>query len=68
MLAIAGAILIHAACVLMASALMKGDDTVTIYALTRILLFVGAGLMTADIQFRIREFVKKARAERKTEE
>ncbi|MBM4067416.1 MAG: hypothetical protein FJ271_00520 [Planctomycetes bacterium] len=68
MLAITGAILLHAACVLMAGALVKGDDTLTIYALTRILLGVGAGLMTVDIQFRIREFVKKARAERKAQE
>jgi hypothetical protein len=63
MLAIAGAVLIHAACVLMASVLIaKGEDTVTIYALTRILLFVGAGLMAVDIQGRIREFIKKAKA------
>jgi hypothetical protein len=68
MLAVAGAILIHAACVLMAGVLVKGDDTLTIYALTRILLSAGAGLMTVDIQFRIREFVKKARTERKAQE
>ena len=68
MLMIAGAILIHAACVLMAAVLIaKGEDTVTIYALTRILLAVGAGMIAVDIQNRAREFIKNAKAQRKSE-
>ena len=68
MLMIAGAILIHAACVLMAGVLIaKGEDTVTIYALTRILLAVGAGMIGVDIQNRVREFIKNAKAQRKSE-
>lgn len=63
MLAIAGAILINAGCVLMAS----GQDTTAIYVLQRILLMAGGGLMGVDIQFRIGEFVKKARADRKAQ-
>ncbi len=67
--AIAGAVLINAACVLMASVLIaKGEDTVSIYVLTRILLFVGAGLMVWDIPGRIGDSVKKAKSDSKPKE
>jgi hypothetical protein len=59
MLAIAGAVLINAACVLIAS----GRDTTDVYALSRVLIAVGAGLMGADFVGRFREFVKRSRRE-----
>ena len=59
MLGIAGAVLINAACVLMAS----GRDTTDVYALSRILLAVGAGLLGADLVGRFHEFVKRSRRE-----
>ncbi len=62
MLAIAGAILINAACILIAS----GTDTTDVYALSRILIAVGTGLMCADFVMRFREFVKRSKAKHKT--
>ena len=58
MLAIAGAILINAACVLMASS----KDTFDIYALQRIFVMVGVGLVVGDLANRVRESFKKAKA------
>lgn len=52
MVAIAGAILIHASCVLMAG----GKDNFDTYALQRILAVVGTGLMATDFTTRFREF------------
>jgi hypothetical protein len=56
MFAIAGAILIHAACVLMAS----GKDTFDIYGLQRILVMVGFLLVVSEATIRVREFFRKA--------
>ena len=53
MLAIAGAILIHAACVLMAS----GKAT---FETDRILMVVGFFLVVSDLTIRVREFFRKA--------
>ena len=52
MLLIAGAILINAACALIAS----GEDTFDKYALSRILIAIGAGLMAMDLVLRLRKF------------
>lgn len=57
MLAIAGAVLINAACVFMAS----GKDTFDIYAGQRILMMVGAGLVAADLTIRLRDLIRKAK-------
>ena len=60
MLAIAGAVLINAACILIASG---GDTTEDVYALTRILITVGTGLMCMDFTVRLHEFAKRSKAE-----
>ena len=60
MLAIAGAVLINAACVLIAS---RRDDTTDMYALSRILIAIGAYLMGTDFVVRFRDFVKRSKAE-----
>jgi hypothetical protein len=62
MLAIAGAILIHAACILMATTKESAD----IYPMRLFLIFVGAGLIGADLANRILEFRKKARESART--
>ena len=61
MVLIAGAVLINGACILMAS----DRDTVDVYALQRILIAFGTGLMVIDIHGRLREYLKKVRAENK---
>jgi hypothetical protein len=58
MLAIAGAILMHAACVLLAS----GKDTIDIYLSERLLMAMGSMLIASDLTIRVREFLKKAKA------
>lgn len=57
MLAIAGAVLINAACVLMASQ----NDTFDIYAGQRILMLVGVSLLSIDLTNRWRDWFKKAK-------
>lgn len=59
MLAIAGAILINAACILITS----GGDTTDVYALSRILIAIGALLMGLDFVVRFRDFAKRSKAE-----
>jgi hypothetical protein len=56
MLTIAGAILIHAACVIMVS--QKDTD---LYLMRMLVLVVGAGLMGVDIGNRLLEYFKKRR-------
>jgi hypothetical protein len=62
MLAIAGAILIHAACILMATTKESAD----IYPMRLFLIVVGAGLIGADVASRVLEFSKKAREAART--
>lgn len=59
MLSIAGAVLINAACVLMAS----GRDTFDVYAMQRLLLAAGGGLVALDLTNRFREYFRKAKAQ-----
>jgi hypothetical protein len=56
MLAIAGAILIHAACILMATTKESPD----IYPMRLFLIVVGSGLIGVDLANRILEFRKKS--------
>jgi hypothetical protein len=60
MLAIAGAILIHAACILMASR----QDGADIYTMRVFLIVVGSSLIGADLANRFLEFRKKLRESR----
>ena len=57
MLAIAGAILIHGACILMAS----GRDGADIYTMRVLLIVVGSSVISADLTNRFLEFRKKLR-------
>jgi hypothetical protein len=57
MLAIAGAILIHAACILMATTKESAD----IYPMRLFLIVVGAGLIGADVGNRFLEFRMRLR-------
>jgi hypothetical protein len=58
MLAIAGAVLINAGCVLMAS----GRDTADFYIGQRLFVIVGSGLLASDLFLRVQGAVRKARA------
>ena len=62
MIAIAGAILIHAACILMATTKESAD----IYPMRLFLIVVGAGMIGADLANRALEFSKKARETART--
>jgi hypothetical protein len=62
MLAIAGAILINAACVLMTTTKESAD----IYPMRLLLIVVGSGLVGADIGNRVLEFFKKRRESART--
>ena len=63
MLAIAGAILIHAACILMATTKEAAD----IYPMRLFLIVVGAALIGADLGNRFLEFRKKLRESAQTQ-
>jgi hypothetical protein len=63
MLAIAGAILIHAACILMATTKESAD----IYPMRLFLIVVGSGLIGADLGNRFLEFRKKLREPARTQ-
>ena len=58
MYAIVGAILINAACVLMAS----GHDSFDIYVGQRILMMVGTAMVAADLVTRARNAIRQAKA------
>jgi hypothetical protein len=63
MLAIAGAILIHAACILMATTKEPPD----IYPMRLFLIVVGSGLIGADLACRFLELRKKLRESAQTQ-
>ena len=57
MYAIAGAILINAACILMATE----RDTFDIYACQRLFMMIGSALLVSDIYLRARAAIKSAK-------
>ena len=63
MLAIAGAILIHAACILITTTKESAD----IYPMRLFLIVVGSGLIGADLGNRFLEFRKKLRESAQTQ-
>ena len=55
MVLIAGAILINAACVLMAT----NKDTLDVYACQRVFLAAGVAFVVGDLTVRVRQFLSK---------